>query len=203
MGGEQAASVLSTIQRDKREAAGKTWSTAEEEAFKVRVWPAFGGFRRSMRPGIDVLPYRAVCGVRARPCGAHTNPHSQTLFRPRFAHSTRRKDPPTTRQPGCGTTASSSLPTAALSWASLFPLRLTRPSLVRVSVCSACKTAKGRQRRRRKRLKRGFTDLDERLTANTATPSSSLTSTRPVPPLPRPRVPPRIGRHQQTQRRGP
>jgi len=37
MGGEQAASVLSTIQRDNREAAGKTWSTAEEEAFKVRV----------------------------------------------------------------------------------------------------------------------------------------------------------------------
>ena len=37
MGGEQAASVLSTIQRDNREAAGKTWSTAEEEAFKSPI----------------------------------------------------------------------------------------------------------------------------------------------------------------------
>jgi 3-methylcrotonyl-CoA carboxylase beta subunit len=34
MGGEQAASVLATIQRDNREAAGQKWSTEEEEAFK-------------------------------------------------------------------------------------------------------------------------------------------------------------------------
>jgi len=35
MGGEQAASVLATIQRDNREAAGRAaWSAAEEEAFK-------------------------------------------------------------------------------------------------------------------------------------------------------------------------
>ena len=34
MGGEQAASVLATIQRDNREAAGKTWSKEEEETFK-------------------------------------------------------------------------------------------------------------------------------------------------------------------------
>jgi 3-methylcrotonyl-CoA carboxylase beta subunit len=35
MGGEQAASVLATIQRDNREASGRAaWSAAEEEAFK-------------------------------------------------------------------------------------------------------------------------------------------------------------------------
>jgi len=37
MGGEQAASVLSTIRRDGLEAAGKTWSTADEEAFKKPI----------------------------------------------------------------------------------------------------------------------------------------------------------------------
>ena len=35
MGGEQAASVLATIRRDALEAAGKTWSAAEEAAFKI------------------------------------------------------------------------------------------------------------------------------------------------------------------------
>ncbi|HJV49531.1 MAG TPA: carboxyl transferase domain-containing protein [Geothrix sp.] len=35
MGGEQAASVLSTIRRDALESAGKTWSAEEEEAFKA------------------------------------------------------------------------------------------------------------------------------------------------------------------------
>jgi len=38
MGGEQAASVLATIQKDNREAAGKApWTPAEEEAFKRPV----------------------------------------------------------------------------------------------------------------------------------------------------------------------
>lgn len=37
MGGEQAASVLSTIQRDNREAAGSSWSKEEEEAFKAPI----------------------------------------------------------------------------------------------------------------------------------------------------------------------
>jgi len=37
MGGEQAASVLSTIARDNREAAGKAWSREEEEAFKAPI----------------------------------------------------------------------------------------------------------------------------------------------------------------------
>jgi 3-methylcrotonyl-CoA carboxylase beta subunit len=36
MGGEQAASVLATVQRDSLEAQGKEWSAEEEEAFKVR-----------------------------------------------------------------------------------------------------------------------------------------------------------------------
>jgi 3-methylcrotonyl-CoA carboxylase beta subunit len=37
MGGEQAASVLATVKRDGIEAAGKTWSAAEEEAFKAPI----------------------------------------------------------------------------------------------------------------------------------------------------------------------
>lgn len=37
MGGEQAASVLATIQRDNKEAAGQTWPAAEEEAFKAPI----------------------------------------------------------------------------------------------------------------------------------------------------------------------
>ncbi len=35
MGGEQAASVLATVQRDNIEAEGKTWSAEEEQKFKV------------------------------------------------------------------------------------------------------------------------------------------------------------------------
>ena len=34
MGGEQAASVLSTVRRDQLEASGQTWSAEDEEAFK-------------------------------------------------------------------------------------------------------------------------------------------------------------------------
>ena len=37
MGGEQAASVLATIQRDNREAAGQAWPAADEEAFKAPI----------------------------------------------------------------------------------------------------------------------------------------------------------------------
>jgi 3-methylcrotonyl-CoA carboxylase beta subunit len=37
MGGEQAASVLATVKRDNLEAAGKSWSKDEEEAFKAPV----------------------------------------------------------------------------------------------------------------------------------------------------------------------
>ncbi|NOL48606.1 carboxyl transferase domain-containing protein [Pelistega europaea] len=37
MGGEQAASVLSTIKRDQYEAKGETWSAEEEEAFKAPI----------------------------------------------------------------------------------------------------------------------------------------------------------------------
>ncbi len=37
MGGEQAASVLATVRRDNLEADGKSWSTAEEEAFKAPI----------------------------------------------------------------------------------------------------------------------------------------------------------------------
>ena len=37
MGGAQAASVLATIARDNHEAAGRTWSAAEEAAFKAPI----------------------------------------------------------------------------------------------------------------------------------------------------------------------
>ena len=37
MGGEQAASVLATVKRDGLEAAGKTWTADEEEAFKAPI----------------------------------------------------------------------------------------------------------------------------------------------------------------------
>jgi len=37
MGGEQAASVLATVKRDGIEAAGKSWSAEEEEAFKAPI----------------------------------------------------------------------------------------------------------------------------------------------------------------------
>jgi len=37
MGGEQAASVLATVRRDGIEAAGKQWSSAEEDAFKAPI----------------------------------------------------------------------------------------------------------------------------------------------------------------------
>ena len=37
MGGEQAASVLATVKRDGIEAAGKTWSAQDEEAFKTPI----------------------------------------------------------------------------------------------------------------------------------------------------------------------
>src|SRR3712207_7203270 len=37
MGGEQAASVLTTVRRDNLEAAGRTWPAEEEEAFKAPI----------------------------------------------------------------------------------------------------------------------------------------------------------------------
>ena len=37
MGGEQAASVLATVKRDGIEAAGKSWSADEEDAFKAPI----------------------------------------------------------------------------------------------------------------------------------------------------------------------
>ncbi len=37
MGGEQASSVLATVRRDGLEAAGKTWSKEDEEAFKAPI----------------------------------------------------------------------------------------------------------------------------------------------------------------------
>ncbi|RZI38485.1 methylcrotonoyl-CoA carboxylase, partial [Herbaspirillum sp. HC18] len=41
MGGVQAASVLATVRRENIEAEGKTWSAAEEAAFKQPVLDAY------------------------------------------------------------------------------------------------------------------------------------------------------------------
>ncbi len=41
MGGEQAASVLSTVRRDNIEASGKSWSVEEEEQFKAPIRAQF------------------------------------------------------------------------------------------------------------------------------------------------------------------
>ena len=41
MGGEQAASVLSTVRRDNIEASGKSWSVEEEETFKAPIRAQF------------------------------------------------------------------------------------------------------------------------------------------------------------------
>jgi len=41
MGGEQAASVLATVQRENIEAAGKSWSIEEEAAFKQPILTKF------------------------------------------------------------------------------------------------------------------------------------------------------------------
>jgi 3-methylcrotonyl-CoA carboxylase beta subunit len=42
MGGPQAAGVLATVRRENIEAEGKTWSAAEEAAFKKPVLDNFG-----------------------------------------------------------------------------------------------------------------------------------------------------------------
>ena len=54
MGGPQAASVLATVRRDNIEAEGKTWSAAEEEAFKK---PVRDQYER------DGHPYRATAQI--------------------------------------------------------------------------------------------------------------------------------------------
>jgi 3-methylcrotonyl-CoA carboxylase beta subunit len=41
MGGEQAANVLAQVRRDNLEAAGKSWSAEEEEAFKAPIRQQF------------------------------------------------------------------------------------------------------------------------------------------------------------------
>jgi 3-methylcrotonyl-CoA carboxylase beta subunit len=41
MGGEQAANVLATVQRDNIEAAGKQWSQEEENTFKKPILDKF------------------------------------------------------------------------------------------------------------------------------------------------------------------
>ena len=59
MGGEQAASVLATVKRDGIEAAGKTWSAEEEEAFKAPIRDQYE------RQGNPVLRHARACGTTA------------------------------------------------------------------------------------------------------------------------------------------
>ncbi len=47
MGGPQAAGVLATVRRENIEAEGKTWSAAEEAAFKQ---PVLDNFEREGHP---------------------------------------------------------------------------------------------------------------------------------------------------------
>lgn len=84
MGGEQAANVLATVQRDNKEARGETWTAEEEEAFKVRP-------PHPLRPDVP---------------SPHT-PHPPLPARgrrPRPAKSTSGRAAPTTAPPASGTT---------------------------------------------------------------------------------------------------
>jgi len=71
MGGEQAASVLATVKRDGIEAEGKSWSTAEEEAFKAPIrdqyerqgHPYYASARLWDDGIIDPLDTRRVLGM--------------------------------------------------------------------------------------------------------------------------------------------
>ena len=58
MGGEQAASVLATVKRDNIEADGKTWSAADEDAFKAPIRAQYED------RGQSVLRHRAAVGRR-------------------------------------------------------------------------------------------------------------------------------------------
>ena len=71
MGGEQAASVLSTIKRDGMEAKGETWAVEDEEAFKTPIReryeeegnPYHATARRWDDGIIDPAPTRDVLGL--------------------------------------------------------------------------------------------------------------------------------------------
>jgi len=92
MGGEQAASVLSTIQRDKIEASGSQWSLDEETDFKQPILKkyeeessAYYSTSRLWDDGIiDPADTRTVLGCSlavARRVGCNPNETKFGLFR--------------------------------------------------------------------------------------------------------------------------
>ncbi len=86
MGGEQAASVLATVRRDNIEAAGKTWSPEDENAFKAPIRDQFEGqahpYYASARLWddgvIDPADTRMVLGLGLS--SAHNAPIGDTRF---------------------------------------------------------------------------------------------------------------------------
>jgi 3-methylcrotonyl-CoA carboxylase beta subunit len=76
MGGEQAATVLATIQRDQREAQGELWSAEDEEAFKQPIRdqyehqgnPYYSTARLWDDGVIDPLDTRMVLGLALSAC---------------------------------------------------------------------------------------------------------------------------------------
>ncbi len=90
MGGEQAASVLATVRRDAVEAAGGTWSAADEEAFKAPVRaqyeeqgdPYYATARLWDDGVIDPAQTRDVLGLSLAACaGAELGPLGYGVFR--------------------------------------------------------------------------------------------------------------------------
>jgi acetyl-CoA carboxylase carboxyltransferase component len=92
MGGEQAANVLSTVQRDNIEGKGKTWSEEEEEDFKrpilekyERESSAYYSTSRLWDDGIiDPADTRMVLGCSlavARRAGCEPNSTKFGVFR--------------------------------------------------------------------------------------------------------------------------
>jgi 3-methylcrotonyl-CoA carboxylase beta subunit len=92
MGGEQAANVLSTVQRDNIEARGQEWSTEEEEAFKKPILDkyleessAYYSTSRLWDDGIiDPADTRMVLGCSlavARRVGCEPNESKYGVFR--------------------------------------------------------------------------------------------------------------------------
>ncbi len=87
MGGEQAANVLATVQRDNIEAKGKTWSVEEEAKFKQPILDkyekeshAFYGSARLWDDGvIDPADTRKVLGLSLS-VAMKNAPHPETKF---------------------------------------------------------------------------------------------------------------------------
>lgn len=90
MGGEQAASVLSTVRRERHEAMGEDWSQAEEEEFKQPIRdsyeergnPYYATARLWDDGIIDPIDTRKVLGLALGVCAlAPLDPVSRGVFR--------------------------------------------------------------------------------------------------------------------------